>query len=109
MRAPVVVSLLLCSACEHPEVGSFRAAPPAGAWRLGGDHDGPVEGSRPDDHTVYLGVGCEVERFRCQAGLVMRCDGGDGWALAKCTRGCASEVVFDDMSDDEGVALLCAR
>jgi len=67
------------------------------------------ERPRPDGGDA-IQVECEIERFRCVDGVVSSCDGAEH-PLAICARGCAEGegAVYEDVSADAAIALLCAR
>jgi hypothetical protein len=58
-----------------------------------------------------LGIACEVEKYRCQEGLVSACADGGQIAVAICTKGCAEgeRMLFDEITQEAAVPILCAR
>jgi len=54
---------------------------------------------------------CEVERYRCERGIVSRCDSGQARPMARCNAGCVQGegLIVEDVPGEVASALLCLR
>lgn len=62
------------------------------------------------DAEATADIACEIEKYRCDRGIVFRCEGG-AISIARCLQGCAEEggTVLAPVTAEQASALLCLR
>jgi hypothetical protein len=109
----------LSQLCAPPPNATFALAVPPGSLPLRVPIGRPV----PTPPSAALGddeergteeptadIACEIEKYRCDHGVVFRCEGG-AVSLFRCVQDCAEEggTVLAAVSPAEAAALLCRR
>lgn len=102
--------------CAPPPNATFALSVPPGslpapATRLPPGATRAAEGGRDDDEDEPAAdIACEIESYRCDRGVVYRCEGG-AVSLFRCVQNCSEEggTVLAAVSADKAAALLCRR
>lgn len=101
----------LCAPSPTQPTSSFALVLPPGALPAPAPTPAkaPGAGDLPDEEPI-ADIACEIEKYRCDGGIVFRCDGGRT-SLFRCLRGCAEEggTVLVSVTPEQASALLCRR
>ncbi len=102
---PAVAATQLCA----PADASFYRVLPPGSRIPAQTQHAPANADASDE--TDLGIACEVEKYRCQDGLVSACADGGQIPVAVCTEGCAEgeRMLFDEITQEAALPILCAR
>ncbi len=94
--------------CAPIDTAFYRLLPP-GSLAPVPQRQGPGEVDASEE--LDLGIACEVEKYRCQDGVVSACVDGGQTSIAVCTKGCAEgeRMLFDEITQEAAVPILCAR
>lgn len=100
--------------CAPPPNASFALPVPPGSLPAPTTRLPPAQlaadGGREEDEEPAADIACEIESYRCDRGVVYRCEGG-AVSLFRCVQNCSEEggTVLAVVSPDKAAALLCRR
>ena len=101
----------LAQLCVPPPNASFALPVPPGSLPAPANRPTPNSAAHElDADEPVVDIACEIESYRCDRGVVFRCEGG-AVSLFRCVQNCAEEggTILAAVTPDKAAALLCRR